>query len=424
MIKTNLRSKIIFGLLLFTILGWILYYDDIFVQLSFLFSLIIIFSFFWTVFSTSGIDVFRKSRYPRQKVGEYFEENIEVINKSPLWHFLLEISDQSSDKNFSVSRILSSLGPHQSRFYSTYQYLEKRGTIQLGPMKVKAGDPFGFFQTEKNIKRKNSLFVLPFFSAIERFPIHFGQMSGGISLQRPALDTTPHAAGIREYHPGDPLNRIHWPSSMKRNRLIVKEFDQNPHGSIWIFLDSQKDVNVQERILQTETRPAGYWKFEKKRDYQLPRDTFEYSVSIAASLTDFFIREGRQVGFFHSGKYAELVPAEKGERQSSKILDILTHVQADGDIPINAFVESNLSFQNPGNMIILITTSAAVGLPHLSALVKQKALYPLFVIMNSSSFNNSKDEKKLYQLLQKESLPFVEISYGSPIKDLLQSVLN
>jgi uncharacterized protein (DUF58 family) len=420
MIIINSRSKIVLGLLLLTIIGWIYYHDDIFIQLTALFSSFLLFSFIWTLFATSGIDVIRKSRFPRQKVGEYFEENIEVINHSSFWHFLLEVSDLSGDKHFRVSRIIASLGPHQSRFYNTYQYLEKRGMVQLGPLKVSAGDPFGFFLSKKSIQRRNSLFVLPFYYSFENIPVHFGQLSGGSSLQHSALDATPHAAGIREYYPGDPLNRIHWPSSMKRNRLIVKEFDQNPQGSVWIFLDSQKEINFNTSEIQSEFKPERFWRFDKKRSYQLPREPFEYSVSIAASLTDFFIREGRQVGFFDSGKRSDLIPAEKGERQISKILDILTHIQADGELPIRPFVESNIYFQNPGNMIIVITTSAAVELQYLASLIKQKGLNPFFVILNIPSLNQGKEDKRIYQQLKAEKIPVVEIRYGSSIKESLE----
>ena len=67
---------------------------------------------------------------------------------------------------------------------------------------------------------------------------------GGNSLRKPSLETTPHAAGIREYYPGDPLNRIHWLSSLKRNQIMVKEFDQDPQASVWKYLDAQKEIGL------------------------------------------------------------------------------------------------------------------------------------------------------------------------------------
>lgn len=244
MIRINKQFSIAFIILILFFLGWRFYYDDIFIKITFLLVLLILFSLFWTIFSAVGIDVYRKSRYSRQRAGDFFEERIEVINHSPFWHFLVEISDLTTEKEFRASRIISSLGPHQSRIYNSRQYLEKRGIIHLGPIKITTGDPFKLFYKEKIVKRKNRLYVQPYYEELNPAAFHFGQLSGGTSLQHPSIETTTHAAGIREFQPGDPLQRIHWPSSMKRNRLIVKEFDQNPYGSVWIFLDAQSDVNI------------------------------------------------------------------------------------------------------------------------------------------------------------------------------------
>ncbi len=423
MIRTSKQLKIAVALLFIFILGWGFYHDDIFIQITFLLSLLILFSLFWAIFSAIGIDVFRKSRYSRQKAGDYFEEKIEVINRSPFWHLLVEITDLTPEKGFRASRIISSIGPHQSRLYNSRQYLEKRGMIYLGPFKVTTGDPFRFFYKEKKFERRNRLFVLPYYEQITPNSYQFGQLSGGISLQRPSLETSTHAAGIREFQPGDPLNRIHWPSSMKRNRLIVKEFDQNPHGSVWIFLDAQKEVNVKSSADPLEG-DAAQWDFKKQKSYELPRVTFEYAVSITASLTDFFIHQGRQVGFCHSGKQTHLIPAEKGERQMSKILDLLCQVRANGEIPIFPFIESNIAYQNPGNMVILITTSKASMLQQLADLVKRKALNPLFIILNTSSFdNNQEDYKETIQHLEIKSIPAVDFLYGNSIKNILQNVI-
>src|SRR2546428_11863832 len=43
--------------------------------------------------------------------------------------------------------------------------------------------------------------------------------------------------GIREYRPGDAMNRIHWPSSVRHRRLHVKEFELDRTADLWIYLD-------------------------------------------------------------------------------------------------------------------------------------------------------------------------------------------
>jgi uncharacterized protein (DUF58 family) len=63
---------------------------------------------------------------------------------------------------------------------------------------------------------------------IHSFPLPSGLLSGGEALRRRTHQITPNAAGVRDYAPGDPLNRIHWISTARRRRLMVKEFELDP----------------------------------------------------------------------------------------------------------------------------------------------------------------------------------------------------
>lgn len=424
MLRTTRRFYIILLSLVFSIIGWIFINDDIFVQFSVLSTLLILFCLIWTLICTNGIEVVRHSRYSRQKVGDFFEENITVTNHSPFWHFLLEVRDLSPNKDIKASRLIASIGPHQTRLYNSYQFLRKRGDIQLGPFQVSSGDPLGLFVSERISQNKSHLFVLPFFEEITRQPYKFGQLSGGTSLKLPALETSPDASGIREYHPGDPLNRIHWPNSMKRNRLIVKEFDQNPHGSAWIVIDADKFVHIKEQNIEKNIEIApSFWRFDKKNVYKLPRDTFEYSVSTAATLTEYLIHDGKQVGLLFSGKNSEIIPPEKGERQLSKILDCLTHLQPNGEIPLAPFLETNIALHNAGDLVIIITTSLANRLLSVAESFRRKNIQLLFIILNNPSFNGSHDKNHVVRQLKSNRMLVVEIFYNHSIKNLLQRSL-
>lgn len=415
-----------FLLILFTsFLGWIFLHDDIFIQISVLFAFLILFSFFWTLFSISGIEILRHTRYTRQNVGEYFEETINITNNSMLWHFLLEIIDLSPKTTIKSSHAISSIGPHQTRFYNSYQFLDKRGDFQLGPMKISSGDPFGIFLSTKLSAGISHFSVLPFYEEINHHSFHFGQMSGGDSLKMPTLDSTLDASGIREYQAGDPLNRIHWISTMKRGHLIVKEFDQNPHGNVWIILDSERDIHINNgRYLIKEKKENKVISITNRRSFQLSEDTFEYAVSTAATMADFFIRGGKEVGLSHSGKLPKTIPAEKGERQLSKILDILSQVEADGEIPIYPFIESNIGMQSAGNLIVVISTSKSVGISSVIDMAAKKKLSSLIILMNFHSFNSSRQSKEPFNKIKGIKSTFLEISNGDSIKHVLERNLD
>ena len=52
---------------------------------------------------------------------------------------------------------------------------------------------------------------------------------------------------MREYRPGDAFNRIHWPTTARTNRLMVREFELDPTVDVWIVLDLHSDVLATRR---------------------------------------------------------------------------------------------------------------------------------------------------------------------------------
>ncbi|TMC76286.1 MAG: DUF58 domain-containing protein, partial [Chloroflexi bacterium] len=62
-------------------------------------------------------------------------------------------------------------------------------------------------------------------------------LEGNVLTGQRSLQSTSMVMGIREYRPGDAMNRIHWPSSVRHRRLHVKEFELDRTADLWIYLD-------------------------------------------------------------------------------------------------------------------------------------------------------------------------------------------
>ena len=95
------------------------------------------------------------------------------------------------------------------------------------------------------------------------FGMRMGELPGGGRMERRSFHSTPNAAGIRLYQPGDPMNRIHWPMSARTQQLMVKEFELDPTADIWLILDLNEAVHVETWIIQlrrgrrSARRPGG-----------------------------------------------------------------------------------------------------------------------------------------------------------------------
>jgi len=197
--------------------------------------------------SIMGLEITRSSRASRKQVGEIFTEKFELANRSVFPKAWLRISDFSDLTGRAGSRVLTRIGGRQSRTYAAFTLLERRGWFQLGPTQIETGDIFGLFLIRKIVQPKSRLLVIPYTVNIQNFPAPFGIMPGGRALRQKTLEVTPYAAGVREFVPGDPLKRIHWPTSARKQTLIVKEFEKDPMAAVWIFLDAQKSEHVHKK---------------------------------------------------------------------------------------------------------------------------------------------------------------------------------
>lgn len=50
--------------------------------------------------------------------------------------------------------------------------------------------------------------------------------------------------GVREYRPGDPLRLVHWRSTARTGRIVVKEFEAGSQATVALLIDRQKGHDV------------------------------------------------------------------------------------------------------------------------------------------------------------------------------------
>lgn len=354
-------------------------------RLAVLIGLVLAISWLWALMSIRRVSVRRVARVFRMQLGQLFEERFEINNESRWVRVWFELEDASALPGNTGSRVLSMIGPRRSRSYVARTMLARRGAFELGPTIISSGDPFGLFLFKTTFPATRKLEVLPHFVDLNNFITPIGLLAGGQALRKKTVEVTPYAAGIREYAPGDSLNRIHWKSTARRDQLMVKEFEQDPQADVWIFLDGFYSIHSGE----LEPEPSGedrFWLWTSRRKVTIPPHTFEYAVSSAASIAAYFIRQGRSVGFACAGQTFAVLPAGRGERQLSKILEMLAFVECQGKLPIEALVQSQASQLTRGSSAVLVTTTCASSIPVAVEELQHRGTRPMVVLMDSESF--------------------------------------
>jgi uncharacterized protein (DUF58 family) len=397
-------QKVVLVLLAFSLLAGLATGGKLYYRLSVFWALLFFGSWLWSIFSLRGLDFKRSARTVRAQVGQIFEERFEVQNQNRFPRLWIEIRDQSPLPGADGSRVITMLKGRQGRSYLARVRLVKRGVFPLGPTAIATGDLFGLFPTEKNIPEIDSLLVYPMMVDVRGFPNPPGLLPGGEALRRRTHQVTPNAAGVREYTTGDPLNRIHWLSTARRGRLIVKEFELDPLADVWIFLDAAANVQSSLDQAQLDIYAKDFWSHSGK--IPLPPATEEYGVSIAASLVRDYLRRGRAVGLACAGQHLTLIAPDRGGRQLGKILEALALTHADGDLPLRALIETQVKHMVRGSTVVLITSSTSREVALIGDFLLQRGLRPIVVLIDASTFGGPPGVEQLVESIKLLGVPY------------------
>jgi uncharacterized protein (DUF58 family) len=400
------------------------YFHQLILQrIAVLLGLILVVGYIWAAFSLKGIRFIRKSRFSRFECGEVFEEDYEIRNNSFLPKLWIQVEDGSDLPSKPAGRTISQIRAHTSLFFQSLVILSKRGEFALGPTILHSGDPFGFFHQFQVVEPNSSILVLPLIFPLERDWNPKGDLSGGKAHREQKSPSSQSATAVREYQPGDALNKIHWKSSVRTQKWMVKEFEQEPLANIWLILDCNA---------------SGYFSFDTKeesdilfphdvRHYQaqqiLPRDNFEYAISAAASLIEYFTSISRGVGLLVSGENLISIFPEKGNRQQTILFDALTYVKVVPQAPLSTVIQSQSARINKGNAVIVITSLLEEELLNSLGMLHQKGVNILLVYIDPHSFSEIPGGFPQGKTQTDLGIPTVVIRYGDDLGRVLAEAI-
>ncbi len=412
---TSLR--IILILLVLSLLALIVTGSPIYLRLSYLWAFLVSISWVWSKLALRKVHLQRSARMIRAYVGQVFEERFEIRNEGRLPRLWLEVRDQSELPGSRGSRVVTLLGRGERRTYRARTRLVQRGMFSLGPTMLISGDLFGLFPVSSAIPSDATLLVYPMMVEIHTFPSPPGLLPGGEALRLRTHQVTPNASSVRDYVPGDSLNRIHWPSTARKNKMMVKEFELDPLAEVWIFLDADRSVQAEHPYSLPEMAVGASW--HPWEEVELPPSTEEYAVSIAASLGRHFLRRGRAVGLvsYHqaSAHGMSVLPPDRGGRQLGKMLELLAPLHARGDLPISALATAQAQQLPRGSTTILITPSVQPEVALAVDLLSRRGVRPVVVLLDPESFGGPPGADDLAETIAAFGAPVCRVARGEDL---------
>lgn len=395
---------------------------DIFFRLTYLIFAIFVLSFLWAVYSVATFRVERELITPRTQVGRVAEERFLVQNTGMLTKIWIEMRDTSELPQHNVSRVLNALHAHARWSFSVRTPCRRRGLFHLGPIVIASGDPFGIFVIQRRMPNTIvTITVQPATVDLPIFAMPMGQLPGGDAQRRKTHHTTTNVAGTREYAPGDSFNRIHWRSSARMDRLIVKEFELDPAADVWIFLDMERGVQAgQWWEDKWATRDLSQLWF-RHEELHLPPNTEEYIVTMAASVAKYFLRRQRAVGFVAYSGTREIIQPDRGERQLNRLLEVLAVLRADGNMPFNQVLGVESAPLGRNVTVVAVTPSAELEWVKAAREAKRRGLRLIAALTDAPSFGGRGESQVAAAELLASGIPTYLVPEGADLRAAMGS---
>ncbi|RJF40306.1 DUF58 domain-containing protein [Actinomyces sp. 2119] len=145
----------------------------------------------------------------------------------------------------------------------------RRGVVVVGPVVSVARDPVGLLHLERTRTTAQTVHIHP--RTLRLGAVLHGTLrdiEGAVTQDLSSSDVSFHA--LRDYVAGDDRRHVHWPTTARTGRLMVRQFEETRRSSLLVLLSV------------------------RAQDYAGEED-FETAVSVACSLAVDGLRDGRQV---------------------------------------------------------------------------------------------------------------------------------
>lgn len=113
----------------------------------------------------------------------------------------------------------------------------RRGWFTFGPVPLATRAPFGLWAAQRlaPVDGPDGLLVFPETRSLARLDLFDRQPAVETSLSR--VGQGGEFLGVRDYRSGDPLRHVHWRTTARAGRLIVKEFADEQQPAFTLALD-------------------------------------------------------------------------------------------------------------------------------------------------------------------------------------------
>lgn len=181
---------------------------------------------------------------PRVYAGTPSRVELSIRNDGPRPTPVLRLFDPVSGTR-GADLLLSPLEPDVVNRAAYRLPTERRGIIEIGPLEVVVGDPFGLAASSTEAAPRAELTVYPRIDEVVAVPHTSGDDPHAGADHPSALGRSGEDFyALRPYVVGDDLRRVHWPSTARRDELTVRQDELPWQGRVTVLLDVRRTAHT------------------------------------------------------------------------------------------------------------------------------------------------------------------------------------
>ena len=216
----------------------------------------------------------------RTPVGQPATIVLRVTNRGEQRSGLLQLDDSVPHVLGQHARfVVDRLAPGASVELSYEVKSALRGRFAIGPLRLKLSDPFGLVERSRGFAATDILTFVPVVHPLPGVGLGGAYSTGGESSSRSVSIQGEDDAATREFRSGDDLRKVHWRSTARIGKLMVRREEQPWQTRSAMLLDTRGTAHRGEGM----------------------SGSFEWSVSAAASIGDHLTRLGYSLRLFTDG---------------------------------------------------------------------------------------------------------------------------
>jgi uncharacterized protein (DUF58 family) len=206
-----------------------------------------------------------------------------------------------------------------------------RGRYPFERASARIEDPFGLAAAVVPLETSGALLVRPRVVALERLFSEVGSARPGGARHTVRRPTGYDVHGVREWVEGESLHHVHWRSTARTGRLMVKELEEAPRDEVAVVLDAR------------------------------PSDRFDVQARAAGSLLAAYARRHRETRLVVARARVESQTVRTLGGDWEAALDLLARVEPDGFRALEAVLAADGPAARSLELVV-VTASVTRGL--------------------------------------------------------------